>query len=161
MRAPPYEKRQTAKRVYFYNYSKITQNNTNLQIHVIIAYTIYSLLQIPRQKNKIEFKLKDYKEIIKMGVKSKSQAINLPSQTSKPYEKSGLIFESRNAYDDLKNIDLNANQLVDAIKAGSLDMKEFFSRFDKVKVKETYIEASENLDELFENITDYKRSRLF
>ena len=87
-----------------------------------------------------------------MGVKSKSQAINLPSQTSKPYEKSGLIFESRNAYDKLKNIDLNAKQLVDAIKAGSLDMKEFFSRFDKVKVKETYIEASENLDELFENI---------
>ena len=55
MRAPPYEKRQTAKRVYFYNYSKITQNNTNLQIPVITAYTIYSLLQIPRQKNKIEF----------------------------------------------------------------------------------------------------------
>ena len=55
MRAPPYEKRQTAKRVYFPNYSKITQNNTNLQIHVITAYTIYSILQIPRQKNKIEF----------------------------------------------------------------------------------------------------------
>ena len=88
-----------------------------------------------------------------MGATSKSQEINLPSQTSKLYEKSGLIFESRNAYDVLKNTDLNAKQLVDAIKAGSLDMKEFFSRFDKVKVKETYIEASENLDELFENIT--------
>ena len=88
-----------------------------------------------------------------MGVKSKSQAINLPSQTSKPYEKSGLIFESRNAYDVLKNIDLNAKQLVDVIKAGSLDMKEFFSRFDKVKVKETYAGAAENLEVLFENIT--------
>ena len=43
---------------------KITQNNTNLQIPVITAYTIYSILQIPRQKNKIDFKLKDYKEII-------------------------------------------------------------------------------------------------
>ena len=64
MRAPPYEKRQTAKRVSFTNYSKITQNNTNPQIPVITAYTIYSILQIPRQKNKIEFKLKDYKEII-------------------------------------------------------------------------------------------------
>ena len=88
-----------------------------------------------------------------MGIKSKSQAINLPSQTSKPYEKSGLIFESRNAYDDLKNIDINAKQLVDAIKAGSLDMKEFFSRFDKVKVKEEYLYAAQNLYELFENIT--------
>ena len=59
MRAPPYEKRQTAKRVYFYNYSKITQNNTNLQIPVITEYTIYSLLQIPRQKNKIDLKKKN------------------------------------------------------------------------------------------------------
>ena len=88
-----------------------------------------------------------------MGVKSKSQAMNLPSQTSKPYEKSGLIFESRNAYDDLKNIDLNANQLVDAIKAGSIDMKEFFGRFDKVVVKETHLYAYQNLYEIFENIT--------
>lgn len=88
-----------------------------------------------------------------MGVKSKSNAMNLPSNNNKPYEKSGLIFESRNAYDELKNIDLNANQLVDAIKSGSLDMKEFFSRFDKVKVKETSLYASQNLYELFENIT--------
>ncbi|MCG8408945.1 MAG: hypothetical protein MI923_27380 [Phycisphaerales bacterium] len=88
-----------------------------------------------------------------MGVKSKSQAMNLPSQFNKPYEKSGLIFESRNGYDELKNIDLNANQLVDAIKSGSLDMKEFFSRFDKVKVKETSLYAAQNLYELFENIT--------
>ena len=64
MRAPPCEKRQTAKRVYFPNYSKITQNNTNLQIHVITAYTIYSILQIPRQKNKIEFKnIQSYNKI--------------------------------------------------------------------------------------------------
>ena len=88
-----------------------------------------------------------------MGVTSKSQAKNLPRQTKKPYEKSGLIFESRSGYDSLKNIDLNANQLVDAVKSGSLDMKEFFGRFDKVKVKETFPYAAENLYELFENIT--------
>ena len=86
-----------------------------------------------------------------MGMKSKSQANNI--QVNKTYEKRGLIFESRDAYENLKNIDLNANQLVDAIKAGSLDMKEFFSRFDKVKVKETYAGAAENLEGLFENIT--------
>ena len=89
-----------------------------------------------------------------MGVKSKSNAMNLPRNNNKrPYEKDGLIFESRNAYDDLKNIDLNANQLVDAIKSGSLNMKEFFSRFDKVKVRETYLYAQQNLYEMFENIT--------
>ena len=64
-----------------------------------------------------------------------------------------MLFESIGAYDKLKNIDINANQLVDAIKSGSLDMKEFFSRFDKVKVKETYLYATQNLYEMFENIT--------
>ena len=88
-----------------------------------------------------------------MGDKAKSQANNLISNNNKSYEKKGLIFESRDAYENLKNIDLNANQLVDAIKAGSLDMKEFFSRFDKVKVKEEYLYAAQNLYELFENIT--------
>ena len=86
-----------------------------------------------------------------MGVKSKSRANNI--LVNKPYEKRGLIFESRNAYEVLKNIDLNANQLVDAIKDGSLDMKEFFGRFNKVKVKESYLYAFQNLYEIFENIT--------
>ena len=64
MRAPPYEKRQTAKRVSFPNYSKITQNNTNLRIPVITGYLNYPIFQIPRQKNKIEFKrIKSYNKI--------------------------------------------------------------------------------------------------
>ena len=86
-----------------------------------------------------------------MGAKLKSQAKNI--QVKIPYKKRGLLFESMEAYEELKNIDTNANQLVDAIKSGSLDMKEFFSGFNTVKVKETYTEASENLDVLFENIT--------
>ena len=50
MRAPPCEKRQTAKRVSFTNYSKTTQINTNLQIPDITGYTIYPIFQTPRQK---------------------------------------------------------------------------------------------------------------
>ena len=84
-----------------------------------------------------------------MGVKSASNAKNMPRK----YAIKGLIFSNKDVYECLKNIDLNAYQLVDAIKAGSLDMKEFFSRFDKVKVKETYAGAAENLEVLFENIT--------
>ena len=84
-----------------------------------------------------------------MGFKTKSTAMNMPSN----HTEKGLIFSSKSGYYSLKNIDLNAYQLVDAIKAGSLDMKEFFSRFDKVKVKETYAGAAENLEVLFENIT--------
>ena len=83
-----------------------------------------------------------------MGFKTESNAMKKQSN----YKVKGLIFSTRNGYEDLKNIDLNANQLVDAIKSGSLDMKEFFSRFDKVKVKETYPDACEKFDEIFYNI---------
>ena len=86
-----------------------------------------------------------------MGMKSKSHANN--TQANKPYEKGGLIFESIEAYEKLKDIDSNAYQLVDAIKDGSLVMKEFFNRFGKVKVKEAYLYASQDLYEIFENIT--------
>ena len=86
-----------------------------------------------------------------MGIKSKSNAMNMPSK----YTTQGLIFSSKSGYYDLKNIDQNAYQLIDAMKAGSLDMKEFFSRFDKVKVKESYCEAYENIDIIFPNITKF------
>ena len=84
-----------------------------------------------------------------MGFKTKSKAMNMPSN----HTEKGLIFSSKSGYYSLKNIDQNAHQLLGAIKDGSLDMKEFFSRFDKVKVKETYAGAAENLEVLFENIT--------
>lgn len=84
-----------------------------------------------------------------MGFKTESNAMNMPSK----YTIKGLIFSSRDGYDSLKNIDANANHLVDAVKAGSLDIKEFFGRFDKTKVKENYVNAAENLEFLFPNIT--------
>lgn len=84
-----------------------------------------------------------------MGFKTESNAIEKQSN----YKVKGLIFSTRNGYDSLKNIDANANHLVDAIKAGSLDMKEFFGRFDKTKVKETHANAAENLEFIFPNIT--------
>ena len=84
-----------------------------------------------------------------MGFKTESNAMNMPSK----FTTKGLIFSTRNGYYSLKNIDLNAIQLVDTVKAGSLDVKEFFSRFDKIKVTETYADAAENLECLFPNIT--------
>lgn len=84
-----------------------------------------------------------------MGFKTESNAMNMPSK----FTTKGLIFSSRSGYDSLKNVDANAQHLVDAIKAGSIDMKEFFGRFDKTKVKETYANAAENLEFLFPNIT--------
>ena len=86
-----------------------------------------------------------------MGVKSASNAMNMPSN----YKVKGLIFSNKYMYEILKNLDQNAYQLVDAIKAGSLDMKEFFGRFDKTKVKETHVEAAEYLELLFPNISKF------
>ena len=84
-----------------------------------------------------------------MGFKTESNAMNMPSK----YTIEGLIFSSKDGYEDLKNIDANAQQLVDAIKDGSLVMKEFFGRFDKTKVKETHADAAEYLEFLFSNIS--------
>ena len=86
-----------------------------------------------------------------MGIKSKSNAMDMPSK----HTEKGLIFSSKSGYYSLKNIDQNAHQLLGAIKDGSLDMKEFFSRFDKVKVKESYDEAYENIKIIFPNITEF------
>ena len=84
-----------------------------------------------------------------MGIKTKSNATSTPSQ----FTVEGLIFSPKSGYYSLKNIDANVNQLVDAVKAGSLDMKEFFGRFEKTKVKETHVDASEYLEFLFPNIS--------
>ena len=84
-----------------------------------------------------------------MGFKTESNAMNMPSK----YTIEGLIFSSKDGYEDLKNIDANAQQLVDAIKAGDLVMEEFFGRFDKTKVKETHADAAEYLKFLFSNIS--------
>ena len=84
-----------------------------------------------------------------MGFKTESNAMNMPSN----YKVKGLIFSNKDTYENLKNIDANAQQLVDAIKDGSLVMKEFFGRFDKTKVKETHADAAEYLEFLFSNIS--------
>ena len=84
-----------------------------------------------------------------MGFKTESNAIEKQSN----YKVKGLIFSTRNGYELLKNVDYNAQELVDSIKAGSLNMKEFFGRFDKIKVKETHVDAAEYLEFLFPNIS--------
>ena len=85
-----------------------------------------------------------------MGIKSKSNTMNTPSL----YTVEGLIFYPKSGYYTLKNLNNNAPQLVDAIKAGTLDMKEFFGRFDQIKVKETHVDAAvESFEFLFPNIT--------
>ena len=122
--------------------------------------------------------VKGIKTIIKMGMKPKSTVNNKQSDNlqdsdeeyniilpdsddeddevvftvNNTFEKEGLLFESLNDYYTLKNLNINAYIHVEAIKDGSLDIREFFSRYDKVKVKELYKNASYNLDNIFGNV---------
>ena len=70
------------------------------------------------------------------------------------YKIGGLIFDSREDYNMLKNLDVNLKSHVELIKDDCYDMEEFFNRFEKVNVTETYYGAKEELDGLFENATD-------
>lgn len=85
-----------------------------------------------------------------MGFKTKETANNTLSK----HEVDGLIFTDRSAFYSLKNLDMNAKHLVDLIKSGSLNIEEFFSRFNKTKVIEKYEDAAENLENIFGNITE-------
>ena len=64
-----------------------------------------------------------------------------------------LIFDSEEDYLILKNIDKNINQTVKSVKDGIIDLKDVFNDIKKINVKESYYDASEELDGLFKNAT--------
>ena len=96
--------------------------------------------------------VKGIKTIIKMGIKSKSKANN--TQRQQTYQSGGLIFESEEAYGIFWFMDNNAFDIVKMIKDGEIDMDQYFSQFQKVKVKETYEDA---FDELYIHFDDIAR----
>ena len=83
-----------------------------------------------------------------MGYKSKSKQIN------NNFEIKGLIFDSEEDYNILKNIDNNIDHVVRLVKNGSIDITEVFNNIKKINVKECYYEAREELDGLFKNATE-------
>ena len=70
------------------------------------------------------------------------------------YKIGGLIFDRKEDYIMLKNLDNGLNSHVELIKDDCYDMEEFFNRFEKVNVTETYYDAKEELDNLFENAVE-------
>ena len=82
-----------------------------------------------------------------MGYKSKSKQIN------NNFKIRGLIFDSDEDYNILKNIDNNIDNLVKLVNDGSIDITEVFKNIKKINVKECYYEAREELDGLFINAT--------
>ena len=82
-----------------------------------------------------------------MGYKSKSKQIN------NNFKIRGLIFDSEEDYNILKNIDNNIDNLVKLVNDGIIDITEVFKNIKKINVKECYYEAREELDGLFINAT--------
>ena len=70
------------------------------------------------------------------------------------YKKGGLIFDSKEDYLLLKNLDNSLNTHVELIKDDCYTIEEFFNKIEKVNVTETYYNAKEELDYLFENATN-------
>ena len=77
----------------------------------------------------------------------------LNNNNSNNYKIGGLIFDSKEDYLLLKNLDNSLNSHIELIKDDCYDLEEFFNRIEEVNVTESYYNAKEELDNLFENAT--------
>ena len=85
------------------------------------------------------------------------------SNICNPFKIGGLIFDSEEDYLIFKNLDININSTVSLVKRGIIDLKDFFNKIKNIKVKESYYDASEEMDGLFRNSTEllcYEGTRL-
>ena len=85
-----------------------------------------------------------------MGFKSKNNQSNI----CKRFRVRGLIFDSEEDYQILKNIDSNINQTVKSVNDGSIDLKDVFNNLKTFNVEESYFDTREELDGLFKNSTE-------
>ena len=95
-----------------------------------------------------------------MGFKSKNNQSNI----CKRFRVRGLIFDSEEDYQILKNIDSNINQTVKSVNDGSIDLKDVFNNVKTFNVEESYFNTREELDNLFNNATEllcYEDTRFF
>ena len=85
-----------------------------------------------------------------MGFKSKNNQSNI----CKRFRVCGLIFDSEEDYQILKNIDSNIKQTVKSVNDGIIDLKDFFNNVKTFNVEESYFDTIEELDNLFKNATE-------
>ena len=88
-----------------------------------------------------------------MGFKSKNNQTS-QSNICKRFRVRGLIFDSEEDYQILKNIDSNIKQTVISVNNGSIDLKDVFNNVKTFNVEESYFDTREELDNLFKNATD-------
>ena len=85
-----------------------------------------------------------------MGFKSKNNQSNI----CKRFRVRGLIFDSEEDYQILKNIDSNIKQTVKSVNDGIIDLKDVFNNLKTFNVEESYFDSREELDGLFKNSTE-------
>ena len=87
-----------------------------------------------------------------MGFKSKNKQTS-QSNICISFKVGGLIFDSEDDYLLFKDIDRNISQTVKSVEDGSIDLKDFFNKINRINVKESYYDAREEMDGLFQNAT--------
>ena len=85
-----------------------------------------------------------------MGFKTKSKETS-QSNICKPFKVGGLIFDSEDDFNLFIDIDRTIRHTVNLVNNGSIDLEEFFNKIKNINVKETYCEASEEMDGIFRN----------
>ena len=85
-----------------------------------------------------------------MGFKSKNNQSNI----CKRFRVRGLLFDSEEDYQILKNIDNNIKQTVKSVNDGIIDLEDVFNNVKTFNVEESYFNTSEELDGLFKNATE-------
>ena len=83
-----------------------------------------------------------------MGFKS-----TLPGDITS-FKVGGLIFSSKYCYEDMKGIDVDAENIISDFN-DEKDIQDFFNQIRPIKVIETYPKAIEEMDGLFPNITGF------
>ena len=83
-----------------------------------------------------------------MGYKSKS------IQKNNNFKIRGLIFDCEEDYLIYKNIDKNIKEIVKSVNDGKIKLKDVFKNVKRINVKETYYDASDELDAIFRNVTE-------
>ena len=75
------------------------------------------------------------------------------STNNTPYKVGGLIFDNKDDYKLYKKIDKNIKHIVKLVEAGIIDLKDVFNKVKRIRVKECYYDAAEEMDGLFKNAT--------
>lgn len=75
------------------------------------------------------------------------------NDNDKSFKINGLIFDSEEDYNKLKNIDNNIINIVQLVKNGIIDINDVFKSINKIYVEETYPNAYDETDGLFKNAT--------